>query len=102
LPSYALREELKDTNVTVTCLMPGATETEFFRRADMLDTKVGTEKKADPADVARTGFDAMMKGQGGVIFGLANKMRVAVALVRSPESVAKTHTEMAAPGTADK
>ena len=50
----ALRNELKDTGVTVTCLMPGATETEFFERADMLDTKVGQPKKADPADVAKT------------------------------------------------
>ena len=50
--SFALRDELKDTGVTVTCLMPGATETEFFERADMLDTKVGQAKKDDPADVA--------------------------------------------------
>src|SRR5437588_501996 len=62
--SYALREELKDTDVTVTCLMPGATETEFFRRADMLDTKVGT---ASPAKVAKDGFKAMMAGEGGVV-----------------------------------
>jgi short-subunit dehydrogenase len=48
--SYALREELKETNVTVTCLMPGATETEFFRRADMLDTKVGAAKKGRPRE----------------------------------------------------
>src|SRR3569833_1984797 len=64
--SYALREEIKDSGVTVTCLMPGATETEFFERADMMDTKVGTDKKDSPADVARTGFDAMMKGEGDV------------------------------------
>jgi short-subunit dehydrogenase len=43
--SFALREELRDTKVSVTCLMPGATETEFFARADMLDTKVGSEEK---------------------------------------------------------
>jgi short-subunit dehydrogenase len=43
--SFALREELKDTKITVTCLMPGATETEFFRRAEMMDTKVGTSDK---------------------------------------------------------
>lgn len=48
--SFALREELRDSGVTVTCLMPGVTETQFFRRADMMDTKVGTEKK----DEART------------------------------------------------
>ena len=41
--------------------MPGATETEFFRRADMLDTKVGTSEKDDAAMVAKTGFDAMMR-----------------------------------------
>ena len=62
--SFALPAELKDTGVTVTCLMPGATETDFFERADMLDTKVGQGKKDDPADVARVGFDAMMRGDG--------------------------------------
>src|ERR1700755_2459958 len=64
--SFALRNELKDTNVTATCLMPGATETEFFARADMLDTKVGQQEKDDPADVAKTGFDAMMRGDGDI------------------------------------
>src|SRR5215217_4826873 len=39
--SFALRAELKGSGVTVTCLMPGPTETDFFERADMLDTKVG-------------------------------------------------------------
>lgn len=58
--SWALRNEVQDTGVTVTCLMPGATETEFFERADMLDTKVGQAEKDDPAEVAKTGFDAMM------------------------------------------
>jgi short-subunit dehydrogenase len=61
--SFALRAELKDTGVTVTCLMPGATETEFFQRADMMDTKVGTQEKDDPADVAKDGFEAMMNSQ---------------------------------------
>jgi uncharacterized protein len=71
--SFALREELRDTKVTVTCLMPGATETEFFVRADMLDTKVGTEDKDDAAMVARMGFDAMMKGDGdGVTLATAD------------------------------
>src|SRR5205814_5317466 len=79
--SYALREELKDTDVTVTCLMPGATETEFFRRADMLDTKVGTAKKDDPAKVARDGFKAMMAGEGGVVSGWQNKLEAAAAQV---------------------
>src|ERR1043165_6356705 len=51
--SIALRNELKDSGVTVTCLMPGATETEFFDRAGLEDTKIGTSKKADPAGVAK-------------------------------------------------
>jgi hypothetical protein len=53
--------------------MPGATETEFFERADMLDTKVGQGKKDDPADVAATGFKAMMKGEGDEVSGWQNK-----------------------------
>jgi short-subunit dehydrogenase len=60
--SFALRNELQGTGVTVTCLMPGATETEFFARADMLDTALGQLEKDDPADVAKAGFDAMMRG----------------------------------------
>jgi uncharacterized protein len=97
--SYALREELKGTGVTVTCLMPGPTETDFFRRADMLDTKVGAEEKDDPADVAKTGFSAMMKGEAGVVSGWRNKLQAAAAHVLSAETLAKQHTKMAAPGT---
>jgi short-subunit dehydrogenase len=100
--SYALREELKDTKVTVTCLMPGATETEFFRRADMLDTKVGTAKKDDPGKVAKDGFEAMMKGEGGIVSGLHNKLEVAAAHVIPDQMLAKQHAAMAAPGTAKK
>jgi short-subunit dehydrogenase len=100
--SYALREELKDTGVSVTCLMPGATETEFFRRADMMDTKVGTDKKDDPSDVAKNGFAAMMKCEGGVVSGMHNKMQAAAAHVMPAETLAKQHTKMAAPGTAKR
>jgi short-subunit dehydrogenase len=98
--SYALREELRDTEITVTCLMPGATETEFFRRAGMMDTKVGTAKKDDPADVAKNGFAAMMNGEGGVVSGLHNKMEAAAAHVMPAETLAWQHTKKAAPGTA--
>jgi short-subunit dehydrogenase len=85
--SVALSNELKDSGVTVTCLMPGATEANFFRQADMLDTEVGaTEDKADPTDVAKTGYDAMMKGEISVIHGFGNKMRAAVAAV-APEGM---------------
>jgi uncharacterized protein len=98
--SYALREELKDSGVTVTCLMPGATETEFFERADMMDTKIGQEKKMDPADVAKQGYEAMMNGEGQVITGWKNKMQAAMAHVMPAERLAKQHTKEAAPGTA--
>lgn len=100
--SYAIREELRDSGVSVTCLMPGATDTEFFRRADMLDTKVGTQEKDDAAEVAKNGFEAMMKGEGGVVSGWQNKLRAAVAHVLPSEMLAKEHTNLAAPGTGKK
>jgi len=93
--SYALREEIKDSGVTVTCLMPGATETEFSRRADMLDTKLGTEKKMDPADVAKQGYDAMLNGEGQVITGWKNKMQAAMSHVMPAERLASQHTKEA-------
>jgi short-subunit dehydrogenase len=100
--SFALRAELKDSGVTVTCLMPGATETDFFERADMLDTKVGTQKKDDPADVAETGFKAMMDGEGDVVSGWHNKLQSAIATIMPSGMVAEQHRKMAAPGTAEK
>ena len=98
--SWALRNELKDSGVTVTCLMPGATETEFFKRADMMDTKVGSEDKADPAEVARIGFKAMMDGEGDVVAGLKNKLQTAVASVTPAAVLAEQHRKQAEPGTA--
>src|SRR5262249_26632103 len=63
--SSALRNELKDSGVTVTCLMPGLTDTEFFERAGMTDTGIGADDaKMDPAEVAKVGFKAMMDGEG--------------------------------------
>lgn len=100
--SFAIRAELKGSGVTVTCLMPGATETDFFERADMLDTKVGTEKKMDPADVAKQGFDAMMDGEGDVVTGWQNKLQSAIALIMPSGMVAEQHRKMAEPGTAEQ
>ena len=100
--SFALREELKDTKVTVTCLMPGATETEFFRRAGMMDTKIGTSKKDDAAEVANNGFEAMMKGDGDVVSGLKNKVESSVANVTPAGVLASQHRKMAEPGSAKK
>src|SRR5437588_781286 len=89
--SYALREELKDTRITVTCLMPGPTETEFFRRADLLDTKVGSDEKDDPAKVAKDGFKAMMAGKGGIVSGWQNKLEAAAAHGMPAERLANDH-----------
>jgi short-subunit dehydrogenase len=99
--SFALREELRDTKITVTCLMPGPTETEFFQRADMMDTKVGTEDKDDAAEVARAGYDAMMRGEGDIVTGTKNKIQSSVAHVTPSGVLARQHRKMAEPGTAD-
>jgi short-subunit dehydrogenase len=100
--SFALRNELKDSGVTVTCLMPGATETEFFERADMLDTKVGQSTKDDPVDVAKVGFEAMMNGEGDVVAGWKNKLQSAAALITPSDVLAEQHRKMAEPGSANK
>ena len=99
--SFALRHELKDSGVTVSCLMPGATETDFFERADMdKDTKVGTQKKDDAAKVAKDGFEAMMAGKGDVVSGWLNKLQSAITNVLPAGMVAEQHRSMAEPGTA--
>lgn len=93
--SYALREELCDTRITLTCLMPGVTETEFFRHAEMLDAKVGTHEKADPAKretASRRRWTAMWHRQR-----LEEQTQVAGARVRPPEMAAKQHTATAEP-----
>jgi short-subunit dehydrogenase len=100
--AFALRAELKGTGVTVTCLMPGATETDFFERADMLDTKIGQSKKDDPKDVANVGFDAMMRGDGDVVSGWMNKLRSAIATITPAGMLAEQHRREAEPGSATK
>lgn len=100
--SFALRAELKDTGVTVTCLMPGATETDFFERADLLDTKIGQQKKDDPAEVAKIGFDAMMDGEGDVVSGWHNKLQSAIANIIPVGILAEQHRKMTEPGSGKK
>ncbi|WP_448664420.1 SDR family NAD(P)-dependent oxidoreductase [Sphingomonas sp. CJ20] len=100
--SYALREEVKDTNVNVTVLMPGPTETEFFRRADMLDTPVGESEKADPAKVAADGWAAMMDRKAHVVSGLMNKVQAAISHVTPDSVLAKMHTAQAKPDAVDE
>jgi short-subunit dehydrogenase len=100
----AIRNEIKDRNgVTVTTLMPGPVETEFFDRADMLDTNVGSsDSKSDPADVARDGWDALMKGEAHIVSGWKNKVQVAVAHVTPAAILAEQHRKMAEPGSGDE
>lgn len=95
--SFALRHELMGHGVSVTCLMPGATETDFFEAADMMDTKVGQAKKDDPAMVAEVGFKAMMKGEGDVVTGWHNKLQTAIASVTPSGVLAEAHRQMAKP-----
>lgn len=97
--SHALANEIEESGVTVTCLMPGATETRFFARARMLDTKVGREAKDDPADVAKVGFDAMMRGERDVVSGWSNKVQTAVASVTPASLLAAQHRKKAEPGS---
>ena len=98
--SFALRNELKESGVSVTCLMPGATETVFFARAGLEDTKVGRAEKDDPADVAKTGFEAMMKGEGDVVSGWQNKLQSAMANVTPASILAKQTRKQYEPGSA--
>jgi short-subunit dehydrogenase len=91
----ALRHELQDTGVTVTALMPGPTDTEFFERADMVDTKVGQGSKDDPDDVARAGFEALMAGKDHVVAGSPKNAVMAAGARAMPETArAAVHAQM--------
>jgi short-subunit dehydrogenase len=99
----AIRHELKNTGVTVTTLMPGPTETNFFHRAGMDDTKVGADKKDDPAEVAREGFEALMGGKDHVVAGsFKNKLQATLAHVLPDTVTAGVHGRVAEPGSAER
>ena len=99
----ALRNELRDTGVTVTSLMPGPTDTDFFHRAGMDDTPVGASEKDDPAVVAKQGFEALMKGEEKVIAGsLKTKVQGVASKVMPDRAKAAMHRKMAEPGGAKK
>lgn len=84
----AIRSEVKDQGITITALLPGATATDFFNKADMNESKIVAEGKfASAADVAKDGYEALMKGDDMVISGLKNKMQVAMSNL-TPDAVA--------------
>lgn len=100
--SWAIRDEVRDSAVTVTCLMPGPTDTQFFERAHMEDTPVGKDdSKADPAKVAQTGWNAMLKGRSGVTTGFMNKVQAQLSGLIPDSILAKMHRDMAEPEEKD-
>ncbi len=101
--SEAIRNELKDTGVTVTALMPGATETNFFHRAGLDDTKVGADKKDDPAKVAKQGFEALMAAKDGILAeSLKTKVQGAISTLLPDTVTAEMNRKLNEPGSADK
>lgn len=97
----AIRYETRDTGITVTALQPGATDTHFFERAHMMDTKAGTGKKDDPADVAKDGFEALMAGRDHVIAGsLKNNLQAGMAKLMPQAQAAAVHARDVRPGSA--
>jgi short-subunit dehydrogenase len=78
---------------------PGATDTDFFARAGMTETKVGTGEKADPAEVAQAGFDAMEKGESDVVAGWKNKVQALLSNLTPADVLARQHRKLAEPGT---
>lgn len=98
----ALRDELRGTAVTVTVLMPSMTETNFFKRAEMMDTKAGTTKKDAPEVVAKAGVDALLAGKDRVIPTVKNKLLGGIADSLPDPLAAKAHRSLSEPGSANK
>ena len=99
----ALRNEIKESDgVTITTLMPGPVDTEFFERGEMMDTDVGqSDSKSDPADVAKDGWDALMSGKASIVSGWKNKIQAAAAHVTPASVLAEQHRKMAEPGSGE-
>lgn len=97
--TQAIREEVKDKNITVTALLPGATDTDFFNKADMLDSKIVQDKDAlsDPKDVAQDGYDALMTDDDKVVSGIKNKVSATLANITPDSKLAKQFGEMQKP-----
>jgi short-subunit dehydrogenase len=97
--SEAIREELKDTGITVTALLPGATNTDFFNKADMNESKIVEDRDnlAFPEEVASEGFNALMNGNDKVIPGLKNKLSVTMSNMSTDSMAAHQMAEIQKP-----
>ena len=100
----ALRNELKDADgVTISTLMPGPVDTEFFARGDLLDTQVGSDpNKRSAEDVAADGWKALNSGKPSIFSGWTTKIQGVLANVVPGSVLAEQHRKMAEPGSADK
>lgn len=98
----ALRYELKDTGIGVTVLMPGPTDTQFFDRAGMQDTKAAEGPKQDPAEVAREAFDALEKDKPRVVTGAKNKLQAAASKVTPTQAGAAMQAKQTKPQQTDR
>ena len=98
----SLASELKDTDVTVTAILPGPTETDFFHRAEMDDTKAGTDPKDDAADVAKRAYEALMAGTGKAYVGsFKNKVMGLLADLLPDDVGAAAHRKLSEPGSGE-
>lgn len=97
---FGLRNELKETDIVVTCLMPGPTDTQFFERANLENTSVGqSDSKDDPAMVAKAGYDALLEGDAHTVSGFMNKVQDTFAGVIPDTVLAQMHRKMAKPNS---
>jgi short-subunit dehydrogenase len=97
--SEAIREELKDSGITVTALLPGPTDTDFFNKAHMNKSKILEDKDnlSSPAEVAKDGYKALMSGEDKVISGMKNKLTVAMSNLATDSMAAYRMGEMQKP-----
>jgi short-subunit dehydrogenase len=98
----ALVSELKDSNVTLTALQPGATDTDFFNKAEMQDSKIMDSGLSDPAKVAKDGYEALMSGDDKIVSGLKNKVMVGMSNIMPEHMVAEQMNSMQEPKSKDE
>jgi uncharacterized protein len=95
--SESIRSELKDSGVTITSLLPGPTNTDFFNKADMQDSKILQQGMSDSADVAKDGYEALMAGTDMVVSGFKNKVQVVMSNITPDNMVADMMKEQQEP-----